>query len=141
MELGDIVKKNMISRIIILILSIFIILLNTNSIVSATIVNDSERGTVTKDPTINPGIYKYYTNNNENRLQEKVGIILGVINVIGIVVSVITLMIIGIKYMFGSIEEKADYKKTALTYCIGALLVFSGTTIPNILYKIATNFM
>ena len=65
--------------------------------------------------------------------------ILGAINVFGVIVSVITLMIIGMKYMFGSIEEKAEYKKTATMYIIGAVLVFSVTTIPNILYKIGSS--
>ena len=41
--------------------------------------------------------------------------------------------------MFGSIEEKAEYKKTATIYLVGAILVMGGTTIPNILYKIGTN--
>ena len=39
--------------------------------------------------------------------------------------------------MIGSVEEKAEYKKTMTTYLIGAILVFSVTTIPNILYQIA----
>ena len=59
-------------------------------------------------------------------------------NLVGVIVSVITLMVLGIKYMFGSIEEKAEYKKTAIYYIIGAVLIFSGTTVPNILYIITT---
>lgn len=65
----------------------------------------------------------------------KVGKILGVINVVGIVCSVIVVATIGIKYMWGSIEEKAEYKKTMTTYMLGALLLFSATTIPNIIYQ------
>ena len=73
------------------------------------------------------------------KLEKKAGVILGVVNVAGIIISVITIMLIGIKYMFGSIEEKAEYKKTATIYLIGAILVMGGTTIPNILYQIGTN--
>ena len=38
-------------------------------------------------------------------------------------------MIVGIKYMLCSVEEKAEYKKTAIAYLIGALLIFATTGI------------
>ncbi len=41
----------------------------------------------------------------------RVNPILGTITVIGIVISAITLTVLGIKYMIGSVEEKAEYKK------------------------------
>lgn len=65
--------------------------------------------------------------------------ILGFIQVVGVVVSVVMLMAIGIKFMVGSIEEKAEYKELLKPYLIGAFLVFSGTTIPQIIYQIAKN--
>lgn len=66
--------------------------------------------------------------------------ILGLIQNVGAVISVVMLMIIGIKYMLGSIEEKAEYKETLKPYLIGALLLFSGTTIPQIIYRFVQNF-
>ena len=76
----------------------------------------------------------------ETILFEKAGILLGTINVIGVVGSVIVLIIIGIKYMFGSIEEKAEYKKTIWTYILGMFLVISATTIPNLIFQIMDGF-
>lgn len=76
---------------------------------------------------------------NSEELKQKIGNVLGIVQVIGSVVSVIILMAIGIKYMLGSVEEKAEYKKTLMPYLIGAALVFSGTTIPQILYQISKN--
>ena len=73
---------------------------------------------------------------SEPELTKKAGVILGVINVFGIVASVLTLMILGIKYMMGSVEEKAEYKKTLGMYLLGAFLAISITTIPNILYNL-----
>lgn len=61
--------------------------------------------------------------------------LVGVITTIGIVASVIVLIIIGIRYMIGSIEEKAQYKKSMMPYIIGAGLVFSASTIANIIYN------
>ena len=76
---------------------------------------------------------------NSEELKQKTGNVLGIVQVIGSVVSVIILMAIGIKYMLGSVEEKAEYKKTLMPYLIGAALVFSGTTIPQILHQISKN--
>lgn len=73
------------------------------------------------------------------KLQSKAERVLGIIQALGSVVSVIMLMVIGIKYMFGSIEEKAEYKDTLKPYLIGAFLLFSGTTIPQIIYKLSKN--
>ena len=67
------------------------------------------------------------------------GKVLGVINTIGVVISVVVLMTLGIKYMLGSVQEKAEYKKALLPYLIGAILLFAATTIPNIIYKISTS--
>lgn len=60
--------------------------------------------------------------------------IIQIISVIGSIASVIVLIILGIKYMMGSAEEKAEYKKTMIPYVIGALLIFAATTIVNVLY-------
>lgn len=64
--------------------------------------------------------------------------IMGVINVAGVVIAVIVLMILGIKYMMGSAEEKAEYKKTMIPYLVGAILIFAASTIANVIYKFAT---
>lgn len=40
--------------------------------------------------------------------------------------------------MVGSIEERAEYKKTLFPYLIGAILLFSGTLLPQIIYNIMT---
>ena len=62
------------------------------------------------------------------------------IRVIGIVLSVVILMIIGLKYMLGSVEEKADYKQTLVPYIVGAFILFTGSLIPELIYKIMQNF-
>lgn len=92
-----------------------------------------------KDVLEDPDFFRPGIATEEPELQEKAGKVLGIVNTVGVIVSVISLMIIGIKYMLGSLEEKAEYKKTMLVYIIGAILLFSATTIPNILYKIGTS--
>jgi len=65
------------------------------------------------------------------------GKVMGIINTFGVVVAVVVLMVLGIKYMMGSAEEKAEYKKTMIPYVIGAVLIFAATTIANAVYNFA----
>ena len=59
--------------------------------------------------------------------------ILTVISNIGIAVSVIVLAILGVKYMIGSVEEKAEYKQEMVPYLIGTFILFGITSIVRIL--------
>ena len=63
----------------------------------------------------------------------------GIITTVGIVVSVVVLVVLGIKYMIGSAEEKAEYKKTMIPYIIGAILVFAASAIASIVMGISKN--
>ena len=64
--------------------------------------------------------------------------IVAVVQTVGVVVAVVILLVLGIKYMMGSAEEKADYKKSMIPYIVGAVLIFASTTIVNIVYNLAT---
>lgn len=66
-------------------------------------------------------------------------IIVGILQAIGSVVSVVVLIIIAIKYMLGSVEEKAEYKETMKPYIIGCALLFSISNIVGIIYNFAVN--
>ena len=61
--------------------------------------------------------------------------IVGILQTVGIVLSVVILVILGIKYMMGSAEEKAEYKKTMIPYIVGAAFIFLAPTIANIVYN------
>lgn len=64
--------------------------------------------------------------------------IVGILQVVGIVLSVIVLIIIGIKYMMGSAEEKAEYKKTLMPYVVGAALIFAASAFAQVIYQFFT---
>ncbi len=66
--------------------------------------------------------------------------IVTIMQTVGIVVAVVVLLVIGIKYMIGSAEEKAEYKKTMIPYVIGAILLFASTTIVGVVYNLANSF-
>lgn len=61
--------------------------------------------------------------------------IVAVIQTVGVVIAVVIMLVLGIKYMLGSAEEKAEYKKSMVPYIVGAVLIFAGTTIVNIVYN------
>lgn len=62
-----------------------------------------------------------------------------IISTIGSILSVIVIIVLGIKYMMGSVEEKATYKKTLLPFIIGAAFIFAASIIANIVYNVAIN--
>lgn len=70
-------------------------------------------------------------------LQNKAGQIMGMIRNVAIVASVIIIMVLGVKYMLGSVEEKAEYKKSFMPLIIGIILVVSATTIAAFIFNMA----
>ena len=67
------------------------------------------------------------------------GVILNAITITGVVVAVITVMFLGIKYMVGSVEEKAEYKKTMIPILVGMILLFCTSTIVSIIWNVTTS--
>lgn len=86
---------------------------------------------------LDPNTYKPAdpTTDDAVKIVAKTGVILGGIRNISAVVSVIVLMIMGFKYMIGSVEEKADYKSSMVPYVIGCVLAVSGTTLVSFIYN------
>ena len=64
--------------------------------------------------------------------------ITGVIKVVGVFAAVAILMIVGIRYMMGSAEEKAEYKKVMIPYVIGAILLFGAAVFAEKIAGIAS---
>ena len=62
-------------------------------------------------------------------LQNSAGSVLGVFQVVGYAVAVIILAWLGIKYIMASPEGKAEVKKQAFAYILGAVLLFAASTI------------
>lgn len=91
---------------------------------------------------LNLGDLDQYKGKGEDAPQfiEKVNVIVSVLEAVGVILSVIILIVIGIKYMLGSVEERADYKKTMIPYLIGAFMVFTVSLIPQIIFKFMENF-
>lgn len=57
------------------------------------------------------------------------GKILSALQIIGFIAGVVILVVLGLKYMMGSLEEKAEYKKTMIPYLVGAIIVIAAPTL------------
>lgn len=75
------------------------------------------------------------TGGNTNAIEEAGNGILSIVSTVGSAISIIAIIALGIKYMLGSVEEKAEYKKTLMPYFIGAIFVFGATTVSGIVYN------
>ena len=69
------------------------------------------------------------------QIETTAGKVIKILQTIGIIVGVAVLVILGIKFMMGSAEEKAEYKKTLVPYVIGAGFVFAASTIAGVIYN------
>lgn len=74
---------------------------------------------------------------DSTELQTKAGQIMGMIRNIAVIASVIILMVLGVKYMLGSVEEKAEYKKSFIPLIVGIVLVVSATAIASFIFSMA----
>ena len=109
-------KKNI---ILILILSILMIIACSYIPVNAILTADKLSG----------------TSNNTGEIEPVLASVLKIAGIIGSAMSIFTMILLGVKYMLGSVEEKAEYKKSLFPYMIGAVFVFGASTIAGIVYS------
>ena len=88
---------------------------------------------------IDIGTYEPSDLGEEKTLVDKANVIASAIRNIGIVIAVISFMVIGIKAMVGSAEEKADYKKSMIPYLVGAVVLFGASAIAGVVVSLSQN--
>lgn len=62
--------------------------------------------------------------------------ILATIRNVAAIAAVFVITILGIKYMMGSVEEKAGYKKSFIPLIVGIVVIVAATTIASFLFTI-----
>ena len=70
--------------------------------------------------------------------QNVAGTILGVVQVVGVSVAIIMLIVLAIKYMSAAPNDKAEIKKHAVVYVVGAVVLFGSSAILGIIKDFAT---
>lgn len=76
---------------------------------------------------------KITTNNNSTQAIEVVDEFVEMVNVIGTTVIVLATIVLGIKYIIGSVESKTEVKESLVTLLIACIFFFGWTAISNIL--------
>ena len=69
-------------------------------------------------------------------LKNKAGTILAYIRNIAAIAGVIIISILGVKYIVGSVEQKAEYKKNFMPLIVGILIVVLATQIAKMLFSV-----
>lgn len=151
--------KNKVFLILLLVFVIFAIASNIN-IVQAV----QTKGTTTKDKDMNTYTKQDYSSDtslsdvisggdsfidagkdgsakiDKGSLQNASSSIYNILLICGVIIAVLIGSIMGIKFMIGSVEEKAEIKAALIPFVIGCIVVFGAFGIWKILVTIGNNF-
>ena len=120
--------KNKTVKIISAIMLVMMVLFSMSNLVLA----------ATGDP-LDPSKIQGQPSEASDKVNEAANIILGIVQVVAVAVAVIMLIVLAVKYISASPEGKADIKKSATMYIVGAILLFASTGILEILKQFATS--
>lgn len=67
------------------------------------------------------------------------GTIIQTIKIVGYGIAIIMLIYVAIKYMSAAPDEKAEFKKSATAYIVGAVVLFGAASIVGIIQNFAAN--
>lgn len=81
------------------------------------------------DAIDNPGFFEPISEETPTEVTSKAGTIFGLLQLVSIIISVIVILILGIRYLIGSVEQRADYKKSMIPYIVGVALLVLTTSI------------
>ena len=73
-------------------------------------------------------------------LSNKLGAIIGIVQLVGVGIALIACVIMGIRYVTSSVEDRADIKKKLIPYVIGTVIFFGATGILQLISSVAKWF-
>lgn len=119
-------KKNILKKFIFIMLSFLLLTILIGNFCMAT----------SFDPgAYNPGTVRRRDAEPVFAMGEK---IFGALRNIAALIAVVTIGIIGLRYMFGSVDSKAEYKATMMPWVIGVLMVVLVTTLLDVIQNLAS---
>lgn len=132
-----VINMKIVKKIITIVLLLFIVLAFINTVYANNDKDGAGGGTATRWADQSSEWWKPQPGEiEENKIIDKANVITTVIRNIGIVCAVIALMVIGIKEMTSSVEEKSIIKQALPVYILGVIMVVAITTLPSIIYNI-----
>ena len=106
----------------------------------ATVSGESRQSTPFYDVFQDPSRYNPTDQTDKApEVAKAVSTVMGVVQTIGIVTAIIVSAVLGIKYIIGSMEERAQYKENLVPYILGIVILVGVPTIVRILYNFGMN--
>ncbi len=115
--------KKKIIKILTIILMVFV-LININNFTYAGEISTSDFSGI-------------YSKTGVSDLDKKTGKMLNVVQIGGTAVSLVALLILGMRYMLSSPNEKATIKEKLIPYVIGVIIFFAASNLVTIVMKFA----
>ena len=112
--------KRKMTKLVLFILKVMAVLFSYNSVFAGT-------------NFLSPSSIVAQSDSTANSLRNTTGIILAVVQVIGVSVAVIMLLVVGIKYMYSAPNDRAEIKKHMVVYVVGAVVLFASSGILGII--------
>ncbi len=72
------------------------------------------------------------------KISEVAGVIIKFLRNISIIITVLVITILGVKFMLGSVQEKAEYKKAYINIIIGVVFITLVTSIIDVIFSAFT---
>ena len=79
------------------------------------------------------------TSNASKAVTNIIGSIINIVQIVGTGVAIIMLIVLAIKYISAAPGDKADIKKHAVVYVVGAIVLFAATGILQIIKNFSGN--
>ena len=73
------------------------------------------------------------------KISSPITIIIAVVRIIGMCVAIVMLLVVAMKYMTSAPGDKAEIKKSAVVYVVGALVLFGAVGLLGIISDFAGN--
>ena len=128
--------KKIIKFVICIIMIIAILILNTNSVTASSLGDIINSGS----NFINSGANTNAIVPNEEGIRDTSNFIFNIVFTLGIIILIIWGMVLGIKFITGSVEQQAEVKKGLIPYGVGCVIIFGAYTIWSIVVNIASQF-
>lgn len=128
-------EETIMNRKVIKVVSLLLIVLMAVSMLSTSVFAD----TMTAD-SINVTTFKDAQDSSgaANSVTNIIGSFITIVRVIGTGVAIIMLIVMAIKYISAAPSEKAEIKKSATIYIVGAVILFAASAILGIIQNFAT---
>ena len=122
--------KNVIKALVVALVAVLMIA-SLSTYVSAISLDEIDEGTVTEGGQDRSGA--------ADSLNGIIGAATTVVQVVGVGVAIIMLIVLALKYISAAPGDKADIKKHAVVYVVGAVVLFAASGILGIVKNFAQN--